>query len=156
LLQGCAIVTYSTAEEAQNAIETLTDTELDGRKIFVRADREPLGATKKPASLRRERAPRERAPRQPTESAPAADSTPGTQLYVGNLPWSAQWSDLKDLFADHGCVYADVVVGRDGRSRGYGIVRFDTAEQAQAAIAEFNEYDFNGRPIVVREDRPRQ
>jgi len=153
-------VTYSTAEEAQNAIESLTDSELDGRKIFVRADREPLGATKKPASLRapRERAPRERAPRKaaaPSESAPA-NSTPGTQLYVGNLPWTAQWSDLKDLFADHGCVYADVVVGRDGRSRGYGIVRFETVEEAQAAIAEFNDHEFNGRPIVVREDRPRE
>ncbi len=149
-------MTYSTAEEAQNAIETLTDTELDGRKIFVRADREPLGATKKPASLRRTAAPRERPARKAAapEAGPAAAA--GTQLYVGNLPWSASWTDLKDLFADHGCVYADVVMGRDGRSRGYGIVRFDTAEQAQAAIAEFNEYDYNGRPIVVREDRPRE
>ena len=29
---------------------------------------------------------------------------------------------------------ADIVYGRDGRSRGYGTVRYETAEEAEAAI----------------------
>lgn len=40
LRAGCGIVEYSTPEEAQNAMATLTDTILDGRPIFVREDRE--------------------------------------------------------------------------------------------------------------------
>ena len=38
--KGCALVEYQSAAEAQRAIEELTDTEIMGRKIFVREDRE--------------------------------------------------------------------------------------------------------------------
>src|SRR5210317_2375582 len=38
--KGCGIVEFTTVEGAQDAIEKLTDTELKGRKIFVREDRE--------------------------------------------------------------------------------------------------------------------
>lgn len=41
----------------------------------------------------------------------------------------------------------------DGRSKGYGIVRFETADQARAALAAKNETDLKGRNMVVREDR---
>lgn len=38
--KGCGIVEYVSEEGAKNAIATLTDTELKGRRIFVREDRE--------------------------------------------------------------------------------------------------------------------
>lgn len=38
--KGCGIVEYRTPMEAQTAINTLLDTELKGRLIFVREDRE--------------------------------------------------------------------------------------------------------------------
>eukprot|EP00382_Lankesteria_abbotti_P010719 CAMPEP_0113850342 /NCGR_PEP_ID=MMETSP0372-20130328/3808_1 /TAXON_ID=340204 /ORGANISM="Lankesteria abbotti" /LENGTH=88 /DNA_ID=CAMNT_0000820583 /DNA_START=66 /DNA_END=329 /DNA_ORIENTATION=+ /assembly_acc=CAM_ASM_000359 len=38
--QGCGIVEYSTPQEAQAAIEKLTNSDLLGRVIFVREDRE--------------------------------------------------------------------------------------------------------------------
>ena len=38
--KGCGIVQYASAKEAKIAIRRLTDTELDGRPIFVREDRE--------------------------------------------------------------------------------------------------------------------
>lgn len=41
--KGCGIVEYRTAMEAQTAINTLLDTELKGRLIFVREDREAAG-----------------------------------------------------------------------------------------------------------------
>ena len=37
--KGCALVEYQSAAEAQRAIVELTDTEIMGRKIFVREDR---------------------------------------------------------------------------------------------------------------------
>lgn len=42
-----------------------------------------------------------------------------------------------------------------GKSRGFGIVRFVDGEQAQQAINALNGMDVEGRPIEVREDRPR-
>lgn len=41
--KGCGIVEYRTPAEAQEAINTLLDTELKGRLIFVREDREAAG-----------------------------------------------------------------------------------------------------------------
>ena len=41
--KGCGLVKFATASEARRAIAELHDTELDGRKIFVREDRETAG-----------------------------------------------------------------------------------------------------------------
>ncbi len=41
--KGCAIVEYATPADAQRAIAELTDTDLKGRLIFVREDREDGG-----------------------------------------------------------------------------------------------------------------
>src|SRR5277367_1493384 len=50
-------------------------------------------------------------------------------------------------------VRSDINLGPDGRSRGSGIVVFETQADAQSAIQQFNGYEFNGRHIDVREDR---
>jgi hypothetical protein len=54
---------------------------------------------------------------------------------VGNLSWYVSWQDLKDAFTAHGATYADVKYHPDGRSKGWGIVRFTTADEARAALA---------------------
>ena len=38
--QGCGLVSFASAKDARNAINSLHDSELDGRLIFVREDRE--------------------------------------------------------------------------------------------------------------------
>ena len=43
--KGCGLVEFALAEEAQRAIATLNDTELKGRAIFVREDREAATAS---------------------------------------------------------------------------------------------------------------
>ena len=48
---------------------------------------------------------------------------------------------------------ADVVIGRDGRSRGYGTVRFSTAEAASAAIEAKHGTELEGRTLTVKLDR---
>lgn len=69
--KGCGIVAFATEEGAQQAIATLNDTELGGRKIFVREDR---------------------------EAQPMAPVRPkrGFRVYVGNLSWNVKWQELKD------------------------------------------------------------
>ena len=45
------------------------------------------------------------------------------------LSFATEWQELKDLVRASGNVLrADVMKGPDGRSRGFGIVLFDTAD----------------------------
>ncbi len=81
-----------------------------------------------------------------------------TKLYVGNLSFGVTSEDLQEHFAQAGTVEsAKVVEDRDtGRSRGFGFVEMSSAEEAQAAIEQFNNQDFDGRNLVVNEARPRE
>ncbi|KAF9788638.1 hypothetical protein BJ322DRAFT_1050218 [Thelephora terrestris] len=77
-----------------------------------------------------------------------------TQLFVGNLPYRVRWQDLKDLFRKAGTVLrADVSLGPDNRSRGYGTVLLASAEDATRAVEMFNGYNWQTRTLEVRPDR---
>src|SRR5918999_2695270 len=80
------------------------------------------------------------------------------KLYVGNLSFQTSSEDLRDLFSQAGTVEsASVVEDRDtGRSRGFGFVEMSTKEEAQAAIAQFNGQEVNGRSLTVNEAKPRE
>ena len=82
----------------------------------------------------------------------------GQKLYVGNLSYDMTDSDLNNLFSAHGTVRsAQVIMDRDtGRSKGFGFVEMETAEQAQAAIAALSGQEVNGRALTVNEARPRE
>ena len=82
----------------------------------------------------------------------------GKRIYVGNLAYSVNNSDLEQLFAPHGTVAsAQVLMDRDtGRSKGFGFVEMDSSDQAQAAISALNGQDVNGRALTVNEARPRE
>ena len=79
-----------------------------------------------------------------------------TKIYVGNLPFSATESEVRDLFAQHGTVDS-VALPTDretGRPRGFGFVEMPQAD-AQKAIAGLNGSPMNGRPLRVNEARER-
>ncbi|MGE0104479.1 MAG: RNA recognition motif domain-containing protein [Blastocatellales bacterium] len=80
------------------------------------------------------------------------------KLYVGNLAFQTTSEELSDLFSQVGTVEsASVVEDRDtGRSRGFGFVEMATSEEGNAAIAEFNGKEVNGRSLTVNEARPRE
>ena len=80
------------------------------------------------------------------------------KLFVGNLPWSINNDSLRDLFASVGeVVEAMVITDRmSGRSKGFGFVTFATEEAAQAAIAQLNEKEIEGRKIIVNVARPKE
>lgn len=80
-----------------------------------------------------------------------------TKLYVGNLSFRTTQEELRELFAQAGTVEsASVIEDREtGRSRGFGFVEMASAEEAQAAIEQFNGKEFNGRNLTVNEARPR-
>ncbi|GLE10894.1 hypothetical protein PINS_up023166, partial [Pythium insidiosum] len=244
--RGFGLVEFSTAEEAQQAIAMLHDSELDGRRIFVREDREnesgsissiakrgnippPLapipipgpspasvpggpdgfygapgygfayggasaygggdayggastyggantyggsnayagsnsyagsnayaGSNGAPGMLPPPVMPPPIYSQQmpPSSSYAPAANNEGTTLFVGNLPYGVNWQELKDHFREAGDVeHVEIPQLSDGKSRGYGIVRFVHPDDAMHAIDRFNGTELKGRTIIVRHDR---
>jgi RNA recognition motif-containing protein len=76
------------------------------------------------------------------------------KIYVGNLPFSSNEDELKDLFAQYGEVSSVKIISdrNTGRSRGFGFVEM---ENADTAIEELNGKDFGGRALRVNEAKER-
>lgn len=79
-------------------------------------------------------------------------------IYVGNLPYSTRDNDLNQLFGSYGSVSsARVIMDREtGRSKGFGFVEMDNADEAKSAISELNGQEFQGRALKVNEAKPRE
>lgn len=122
--RGFGLVKFTSEDAANAAIDALNNTEVDGREIYVRIDR---------------------------DADPNIESD--TKLYVGNLPWSTTDAELKGLFA--GSTGAEVAVGRDGRSRGYGLVGYGSTAALRAALEANLDREIDGRVLIVRLDRQR-
>ena len=81
-----------------------------------------------------------------------------TRLYVGNLPFTANEQEIRDLFSQDGRTVSEVklVTDRDtGRSRGYGFVDMGSSEEADAAIRALQGHSMGGRPLTVNEAKER-
>ncbi len=87
-----------------------------------------------------------------TPSSTNKDAEQSTQtLYVGNLPYKANESHVRDLFAEHGEVFAVRLMKdkRTGKRRGFGFVVMAAAD-AEPAIEALNEKDYMQRTLKVR------
>lgn len=82
----------------------------------------------------------------------------GRKLYVGNLSYGVDSSQLQELFSAHGTVEsAEIIADREtGRSKGFGFVQMSTDDEAQAAINALNGQNHEGRPLTVNEAKPRE
>ena len=78
------------------------------------------------------------------------------KIYVGNMPFSMDEGQLRDLFSEFGEVdSANVITDREtGRPRGFAFVEMDD-EGARKAISELHERECDGRRLNVNEARPR-
>jgi hypothetical protein len=78
----------------------------------------------------------------------------GTRVFVQNLPPNATWQDLKDHFRIAGeVIFASVSADREtGKSKGCGVVQFETTEMAMNAIATMRNHPMQGIQLYVRED----
>src|SRR5580698_1918507 len=81
-----------------------------------------------------------------------------TRLFVGNLSYQTGENDLQDYFAQAGAVTSvNLMLDKmTGRSRGFAFVEYGSAEEAQRAIEQFHDKDFQGRKITVNIARPRE
>ena len=82
------------------------------------------------------------------------------KIYVGNLNYASTEEGLSALFGAYGEVVSAVVIKDkfSNRSKGFGFVEMSDDNAAQAAIAELNEKEFEGRRLRVNiaQERPRR
>ena len=138
--RGYGIVELNSIEEATQAI-AMNNTEYEGRMLNVHYD-----ANQNAPTLQQKQAGAEGGKR-------SYDDT----IFIGNLPWHITWQQLKDLFQEFSPEYVDVKLGPDGRSKGWGTVRFATTDIVEEAVLKFNGFELIGRNgprnIEVRKDR---
>ncbi|HEY0781473.1 MAG TPA: RNA-binding protein [Thermoanaerobaculia bacterium] len=79
------------------------------------------------------------------------------KLYVGNLAYSVNDNDLRELFEAFGAVEsATVISDRDtGSSKGFGFVEMSNSD-AQKAMSALNGKEHDGRSLKVNEAKPRE
>ena len=81
-----------------------------------------------------------------------AEATPGTRLYVGNLLYSAQATDVEQFFTDNAFQVAQINMSTDpftGRNPSYCFVDLETADAATRAMSELNGKEVLGRPVKI-------
>ncbi len=79
-----------------------------------------------------------------------------TNIYVGNLPFSATEDEIRDLFGAHGSVTSvNLITDREtGRPRGFGFVEMDNG--GEEAIEALNQTEIGGRRLNVNVAKPRE
>jgi RNA recognition motif-containing protein len=80
------------------------------------------------------------------------------RLFVGNLSYQTGENDLQDHFAQAGAVTSvNLMMDKiTGKSRGFAFVEYASDTEAQKAIEQFHDKDFQGRKITVNVARPRE
>ena len=78
-------------------------------------------------------------------------------IYIGNLNYRVRENELQKRLEEYGSVDSvKVIKDREtGRSKGYAFAEMPNTAEAQRAISEMNETEFEGRQMVVKEALPR-
>ncbi len=82
----------------------------------------------------------------------------GNRLYVGNLPFDTNESDIRNAFSEAGEVTeVKIITDRDtGRPRGFAFVTMGSAEDSKRAIQQMNGAELGGRQLRVNEAEDRR
>ncbi len=76
------------------------------------------------------------APPNPFTDGATGNGEPSATIHVRNLPWSTSNDDLVELFSTIGKVEkAEIQYEAGGRSKGSGVVQFDSSDSAQLSIS---------------------
>ncbi|KAF8112763.1 hypothetical protein N665_0062s0106 [Sinapis alba] len=124
--KGYGFVQYETEESAQRAMAELNGMLLNDKQVYVG----PF--------LRRQ------------ERDSTANVTKFTNVYVKNLAESTTDDDLKNTFGEFGKITSAVVMkDGEGKSKGFGFVNFDNADDAAKAVEALNGKTFDVKEWYV-------
>eukprot|EP00658_Telonema_sp_P-2_P036412 TRINITY_DN26350_c0_g1_i2.p1 TRINITY_DN26350_c0_g1~~TRINITY_DN26350_c0_g1_i2.p1 ORF type:complete len:331 (+),score=51.52 TRINITY_DN26350_c0_g1_i2:206-1198(+) len=133
LSRGFAFVTMKSEEAAADLISNLDQMVLDGRVVYASLADTTFRNTDRESPTAR------------------GNTNNGCRVFLGNLTWNMEVSDLQELCGQFGQVNsARIITDREsGLSRGFGFVTMDTAEEAQKLISEMDSMDVDGRVLQV-------
>lgn len=79
-------------------------------------------------------------------------------IYVGNIPYTVNETDIEQLFAEYGIVISVKIITDKftHRSKGYGFVEMENEVEGEKAIENLNGKDVLGRNIKVSRANPRK
>eukprot|EP00731_Ephydatia_muelleri_P010957 Em0005g1543a len=137
--RGIGLVIYEDAAVAEKALAELNESELDGRKLYLRKDMNHYEREKSGIPSSRPRA-------KPLPN-------PSATVFVSNLEYSVSWQKIKDVFKVAGRI-RDIRMPeeKEGKNRGYAVVQFENPQEAYTAIRLFHGQMLSDRPMVVRMD----
>jgi len=170
--RGMGYVRYSSEDEAKNAVATLNQSELAGRNVIVDAwtGTKPRSGTAKGGGKGFTAKGGSKGYMMKGGKgfkggfgfkgwgkgwgkSIQVHGEAGQMVYVANLPFKAEWQEVKDHMKAAGNVEFVKILTEDGtefgRSRGVGCVRYTTEEEAAKAIETLNGTDMLGRSITV-------
>ena len=80
------------------------------------------------------------------------------RLFVGGLPYSATSTQLEELFSQVGTVTTlNLITDKfSGQSKGFAFVEMSNDQEAEEAIKKMNNYELDGRKLVVNIARPKE
>jgi len=83
------------------------------------------------------------------------------KLFVGNLPWDTTKEDLEELIGAYGEVKEVIIIlhregTHAGKSKGIAFVTMADSNDADVAIKDLHEKEFNGRSLTVNVARERE
>ncbi|GMI91138.1 poly(A) binding protein 2, ARABIDOPSIS POLY(A) BINDING 2, POLY(A) BINDING PROTEIN 2 [Hibiscus trionum] len=124
--KGYGFVQFDNEESAQNAIDKLNGMLINDKQVYVG----PF--------LRKQ------------ERDGAFDKTKFNNVYVKNISESTTDEDLKTIFGEYGEITSAVVMrDADGKSKGFGFVNFENADDAAKAVEALNGKKFDEKEMYV-------
>ncbi|KAK4046245.1 hypothetical protein OIV83_006224 [Microbotryomycetes sp. JL201] len=144
--KGFAFIQLSTPELAEKLTEL--SLAIDGRPTEFRPSQTPAIRRNTPNSPRQERT------RSARDVRTSARNEPSNTVWLGNVPWTTDESDIQDYMSQFGNVVR-VSAPRDretNRSRGIAYVQYESQEEAEGAVREAYEgqgLQINDRSLAV-------
>jgi RNA recognition motif-containing protein len=72
------------------------------------------------------------------------------RVFVGNIPYTINHAQFKEIFEGYGNILAARVVTDDeGRSKGFGFLDFDSEDDANRAVTEMEGHEHLGLKLNV-------
>ncbi|CAB4256553.1 similar to Saccharomyces cerevisiae YCL011C GBP2 Poly(A+) RNA-binding protein, involved in the export of mRNAs from the nucleus to the cytoplasm [Maudiozyma barnettii] len=75
-------------------------------------------------------------------------------IFIGNLSFDCTEDDLRDFFQPVGEIVSTEIIRRRGRHKGMGTVEFTNTAAVDEAINRFNNVNFMGRDLFIKQDQP--
>lgn len=136
--KGFGFVNYENHEQAQKAVDSLHDIEVNGYKLFV--------------SRAQKKTEREEELRKSYEQAKVErlGKYQGVNLYIKNLEDDVDDEKLRAEFEPFGTITSCKVMRDDKQvSKGFGFVCFSSPDEATKAVAEMNNKMIGTKPLYV-------